>query len=266
MPRSASQQTFRQPGRARVADQIVDDLRDQLLSGALPLGERLPTERELAERYGVSGATIREALSALAAMGLIRVRHGSGSYVIVTGDSLIATALASVVRLERMGAAEVLGILGALYGYSVELACARASKAEVAELRRAAEHLAVIADVDDTVANLKAFTRQLAEISHNPILTALCKLLVDLQLELAQELTERKVAALKRVAGGLYDHRIRVVEALEARDAPRAVAAVRAYHQRTVALLSTSRKAREIAPSDPHLADLVSSLLERKQQ
>jgi GntR family transcriptional repressor for pyruvate dehydrogenase complex len=266
LPLPAAESTFRVPGRVRVTDQVVDDLRDQLLSGALAHGERLPTERELADRYGVSGATIREALSALAAMGLIRARHGSGSYVIVSGDSLIATAISSVVRLERMGAAEVLGILGALCGYSVELACARADKGEIAELRNAAERLAVIVDVDDSVAKLKAFVRQLAAISHNPILTALCKLLFDLQLQLVLELTDRKVAAWKHLAGGLYAQRIRVVEALEARDVAGAVASVRAYHKRTVALIASSPKARAIEPSDPRLAELVSSLLERKPQ
>ena len=45
--------------RGRVADQIVEDLRGQILSGVLPDGARLPSERELAARYDVSAPTIR---------------------------------------------------------------------------------------------------------------------------------------------------------------------------------------------------------------
>lgn len=60
--------------RGRVADQIVEDLRSQILSGALPDGTRLPSERELAAHYDVSGR-IREAVRVLAAMGLLNTRQ-----------------------------------------------------------------------------------------------------------------------------------------------------------------------------------------------
>jgi len=54
----ASSRTGRGIGRGRVADQILDDLRERILTGELPNGSRLPAERELAGQYGVSGATI----------------------------------------------------------------------------------------------------------------------------------------------------------------------------------------------------------------
>jgi GntR family transcriptional repressor for pyruvate dehydrogenase complex len=50
--------------RSRVADQIFKDLRHQIVLGELPRGSKLPTERELAERYQVSGPTVREAIRA----------------------------------------------------------------------------------------------------------------------------------------------------------------------------------------------------------
>lgn len=65
----------------RLYRQVADQLRAYIDSGAAPVGARMPTERELAERLGVSRPTIREALIALEVEGRIRIRVGSGIYV-----------------------------------------------------------------------------------------------------------------------------------------------------------------------------------------
>src|SRR6202163_1754931 len=105
--------------RGRVADQIVEDLRSQILSGALPDGARLPSERELAAHYDVSGPTIREAIRVLTAMGLLNTRNGSRTTVTADADTLLAMSISSVVQFEKMGAGDVLGLLGALNAYAV---------------------------------------------------------------------------------------------------------------------------------------------------
>ena len=80
--------------------------------GSSPNGSRLPAERELAEQYGVSGATVREAIRVVSTAGLVSVRHGTGSFVTAESDTMIGMSIASVVRLEGVGATEVLGVLG----------------------------------------------------------------------------------------------------------------------------------------------------------
>jgi GntR family transcriptional regulator, transcriptional repressor for pyruvate dehydrogenase complex len=254
-------QSFRVLDRGRVADQILEDMRDQILRGTLAHGTRLPAERELAERYGVSGATIREAVRALAAMGLVSVRHGSGTTVTARGDTLIAMSIASVVQLENVGAAGIIGVLGTLHAHAAELAATQATKPEIASLRLAAERLATISSVPQTVADLKDFLQQLSAMSHNALLAALCRALVELQVGLALDVSGGKLSSWKRVAGGLHAERLRIVEALEGRDADRAVALVRAYHQRTLKLIAASPKARRMRQSDPQLAQLLASLM-----
>src|SRR5882757_4357709 len=108
--------------RSRVADQIFKELRHQIVVGNLPRGAKLPTERELAERYDVSGPTVREAIRGLTAMGLADVRHGSGAYVTAATESLIAMSLGTVIQLEGLGAVEVLSVLGALNEQAAALA------------------------------------------------------------------------------------------------------------------------------------------------
>ena len=61
--------------------QLAQLLREQIAAGSLPPGSRLPTEHELADRYGISRATVRQSLAALAAEGAIRRETGRGTFV-----------------------------------------------------------------------------------------------------------------------------------------------------------------------------------------
>ncbi len=67
--------------RSRLSQKIVLQICDLIRNGQIVPGNRLPSERELAERLQVSRASLREALSALEISGLIETRHGGGTYV-----------------------------------------------------------------------------------------------------------------------------------------------------------------------------------------
>jgi DNA-binding FadR family transcriptional regulator len=62
-------------------DRVFEQLRSQILSGAIAAGTQLPNERELAEAFGVNRASVREALKRLAFLELVEVRHGQGTFV-----------------------------------------------------------------------------------------------------------------------------------------------------------------------------------------
>ncbi|WP_349310255.1 FadR/GntR family transcriptional regulator [Microbacterium sp. MM2322] len=66
---------------ARAADGVFEGLREDIVAGRLTVGERLPSEAALAEQYGVSRPSVREAIRSLQALGLTRTRTGSGTYV-----------------------------------------------------------------------------------------------------------------------------------------------------------------------------------------
>ena len=250
-------QPARRIDRGRVADQILDDLRERILSGALPDGTRLPAERDLAVQYGVSGATVREVIRALSAMGLISSKHGSGSSVTAHGDTLIGLSLSSVARLEKMGPADVLGILSALLGHAAELAAREASVQELATLREAAEAIVPVTSAAQAADSLRLYLRRLAEISHNPLLATLCRFLIDLQIDLALERSGGSLASWKRTAGELHAERMDIVDALASRSPERAMELTRAYQQRALTLIEPSRKSKARREPDPDLSRLL---------
>jgi DNA-binding FadR family transcriptional regulator len=69
------------PDRQRVDEQIAASIADAILDGVFPPGSTLPPERELADQLGVNRTSLRQGLARLQQMGLIQVRHGSGSVV-----------------------------------------------------------------------------------------------------------------------------------------------------------------------------------------
>jgi DNA-binding transcriptional regulator YhcF (GntR family) len=131
------QRAYRTIERVRAADQILGDLRGRILRGEFAHGSRFPAERDLAEKYGVSTGTVREAVRALAATGLVRVRHGSGSYVTGRSETTIAVSLASAIQLEGSPATDVMDILGVLNSHAAGLAARQATDEEIASLRGA---------------------------------------------------------------------------------------------------------------------------------
>lgn len=80
--------TFVKARRVRSFDDIVDQVRTAIVDGSILAGERLPSERELAEQFGVSRATLREALRALEAVGLIEIRLGAHGGAFATEGAL----------------------------------------------------------------------------------------------------------------------------------------------------------------------------------
>jgi DNA-binding FadR family transcriptional regulator len=247
--------------RGRVADQIVDDLRGQILSGALPDGARLPAERELATRYDVSGPTIREAVRVLTAMGLLSTRNGSRTTVTARSDTLLAMSIASVVQLEKVTAADVFGVLGALNAYAVEQAVERASEEDIAGLRVAAEQAAKIVDVESAAAAIQHYFVTLSAISHNPLLAVLCRLITEIQIGLAVKLSGGTIEHWRRVAGSLHRARMDIVDAIAQRDSARAVQLVRDYHRKVVKRIQSSPRAKELRETDPGFATMMSAWL-----
>ena len=93
--------SFDKVRRVRTFDDVLDQLREAILSGRIRPGERLPGERQLCEEFGVGRPTLREALRSLEAVGMIEVRpgKGGGSYAVTPSESTLGDALASLVTL-----------------------------------------------------------------------------------------------------------------------------------------------------------------------
>jgi GntR family transcriptional repressor for pyruvate dehydrogenase complex len=252
--------------RSRIADRITDDLRMQIARGDLPHGAKLPTERTLAQRYGVSGATIREAIRGLTTIGLVQTRHGSGSYVSADEDALIAMSLGTAIQLRDAGIPEILGILGVLNTYAASLAITNASSEDVNDVERALDQLDAATTVEAVAESLKLFVSRLSAASHNPLLGALIRFLVDLQIGIALEFWGQSFAEFRDVVGKFAGERRQVVAALRKHDRAAVREAVEQYHRHAMRVIGGMPGSRKLGLSGVLQAKIVPELLSRRRQ
>lgn len=261
MIRLESAPSFDRVGRDTVGGQVFDSLRRQIIDGTLRRGDKLPTEKNLAESYGVSGATIREAVRALSAMQLVKVRHGSGAYVTADVESLIGMSLESMIQMERVGVPDVLGILGILNTYAAELAASRASLEDIDGLVAALDLLDAGENIETMVKGLSSFLAGVAAASHNPLLAALCKFLSLIQMQLARELFGVTSEEWRKTTASLASERRDLVHAISLRNGQKAGALCRIYHQNALNVIMALPHADAATLSDPKLVQLLSSLI-----
>lgn len=124
---------LRSADRTPLVDQVIDQLRAQIASGEWPVGSRIPPEPELVGQLGVGRNTLREAVRALAHLGLLESRQGAGTFV--RADSELAGAVG-----RRLAHAELRDVLEVRRGFEVEaarLAARRRTHADLTTLRAA---------------------------------------------------------------------------------------------------------------------------------
>ncbi|MCV7075611.1 FadR/GntR family transcriptional regulator [Mycobacterium szulgai] len=213
------------PDRQRVDEQIATSLADAILDGVFPPGSALPPERELAEQLGVNRTSLRQGLARLQQMGLIEVRHGSGS-VVCDPEGLTHPAVVEAL-VRKLGPDflvelfEIRAALGPLIG---RLAAAR-SKPEDAEALRAA--LAAVGEADTAAA------RQAADVAYFRVLIHSTR---NRALGLLYRWVEHAFGGREHELTGAYADAEPVVadlraitDAVLARDADTAAATVEAY-------------------------------------
>ena len=176
----------------RPADAIQAQIRTMIASRKLKAGDRLPTERELAEQFSVSRNSVRQAIRSLADGGLLEVKKGaSGGAFIRNGGA--AAVRAGLVDLYSLGAIQPAHLIETRLLIGVEaarLACERGTDDELAELEenvREAEKAARAGDAARrTMINLE-FYRILARMTHNPLLEIVTDAVMVITLRFVEE-------------------------------------------------------------------------------
>ena len=121
--------TFEGVVRRPVYEQVADQLREAILDGTLQAGEVLPAERELCERFGVSRTSVREALRALQAQGLVVVAGANAPLRVAGAESFsndtVRASLTHLLRLGRVPLADLVVLRVALEAAVAEAAARR---------------------------------------------------------------------------------------------------------------------------------------------
>lgn len=206
--------------KTSISKQIAEQIRDAIVSGQLEIGDRLPTEDELAQRYGVSRPSVREALKRLAAQNLVRARRGptGGNFVVRPSYDELAESLSGaatlLIGIGELGIEEIIEARRVLQHSCLELAAVNATASDIRQLEAALarQQDPQISDEAFCQADV-AFHRALVDATGNGMLRFVMYTVLDALIPVAN-----MVVTVVRKRSDILDLHARMLEQLQQRD------------------------------------------------
>jgi GntR family transcriptional repressor for pyruvate dehydrogenase complex len=232
IPPPAEQDIFRPVSTGRISEIIVEQIRALMRQGQLKPGDRLPPERDLCERFGVSRVTVREALRMLESSGLVQIRVGArgGAFVTAPSGDRVGEGLADMLTLSAISAADVTEVRMILEVGIVPLVCERATEQDIADLEMICERSeeALRAGTYSMDYSLE-FHARVAQATHNP---AVVMLVESFRGPIHMSLQQAREVAPEMGELGTREHE-RFIEAIRRREADVATKIMREHLERT---------------------------------
>lgn len=213
--------------RPRLYEQVLDRLRAYAVEHELRAGDRLPPERELAQRLGVSRASVKQAVVVLEVQGLVETRHGGGTYLV--RDTLDAEPVDRLVERQRR-LPDVLEAREAMETKLAELAAERRTEEDLAAMRAALGEMEsdIVAGGHGAEGD-RRFHAAVTAAGHSTLLAQFMRSISDAVAESRNESLRQPGRPTRSL-----DQHMRILDAVQAGDPDAAAAAMRS-HVRTVA-------------------------------
>jgi GntR family transcriptional repressor for pyruvate dehydrogenase complex len=208
-----------------VAEEVADRIRVLILDGTFPPGQALPAERALAEWFGVSRGSIRDAFRTLETLGLLATRHGQGTFPQELDVDRLVAPLASVLSYHYELQDELLDVRLMFEPAVARVAATRVTDEDLADLERilGAQRRKLRAG-RSAIVEVTAFHDAVARATRNRVVVSIMSTLNDLLVE-----SRKRRLKQKGRPGRSLDGHEAVVAALRRRDAAAAAEAMREH-------------------------------------
>ena len=200
--------------RRKASEQIVEELMRMIQYGQYVQGDRLPSENELAKMFGVSRSPVREALSVLAASGIIESHQGGGSYVTAAIEAPKLQPL--VDKVSDLN--DILYLLEMRYMLepgAATMAAQRGDEKDLENIREALARFGAVTDNEEAIGEEEdfAFHRAVVLAAHNPILLDIVDY-VSKHYHRSMAQTLAKNVGLQRKRQQVYKEHVAIFEAI----------------------------------------------------
>jgi GntR family transcriptional repressor for pyruvate dehydrogenase complex len=223
-------------------EQVADQVQQMVVDEALHPGDRLPSERKLAEQIRVSRSVIREAMKVLKVRGLIEARPGSGTYIREPQVADVSAPVGLMLSMRQVPGrfSNLLEVRRTLEVAVSGLAARRATDEDIARMEAAIVEAATHTDdVEQFTRADLAFHAALAEATHNELYSVLLAPIAGLSFEFRMSTYHHDAQAA--IDGVLFAHR-QILDQVKAQDPEGARQAMRAHLDRSEGLMMATHK------------------------
>ena len=203
--------------QTKLSDTIVAHFEQMIVDGRLRAGQKLPSERQLAQQFNVSRPSLREAIQKLEAKGVVERRQGGGTYVVNTVNEQLTQPLFELLAKHPESQFDLLEFRHALEGISSFYAALRGTKADLERIEESIKGIvqSQSAEINEQVDALVEFYHRIAEASHNVILVHVVQGMQELLAENIRQNLEI-IGSRKELLEKLNQHRQQLVSAIVA--------------------------------------------------
>lgn len=198
-------------GNQKTYQYVFEYFSNQILSGEMKINDKIPTEREIAEKLGVSRNSIREVMHMLEINGLIECVQGSGNYVRCDPQEYMMKTVHMVMALMNIDYTEVFHIRAGYELTALRLAISNATEEEIEGIHEALVKMEEAKDFNQSSYWDHEFHRRLLHASHNRMLILYASMISDMVDQFIFDLRKRILGhyadadALSRAHWGIYD-------------------------------------------------------------
>lgn len=205
----------------KVYEQVIEQIKIMIIDGTLKKGDKLPTERDLAEQLQVSRTSVREALRALDVIGLVESRQGAGNYIRENFENSLFEPMSAMFMLEGGTPMEILEFRRILEEETVALAASRITDDEIEFLRCLLDEMKSSTDENRDVVLDKEFHFAIARASKNLLVINILQVISQLIDEFIKD-SRKSLLMFKDNKIKLVEHHEGIYNALKNRDAAEA--------------------------------------------
>lgn len=164
----------------RVYEQVVENIKGMIENGELKIGDKLPTERAMAEELNVSRASIREAIRSLEVIGLIESKQGAGNYIKKDFSEILLEPLSMMFMLQQGSAIDIYELREFLELSTIMVSAKRISKEELEKLKELIDKFKSSEIEANNVMIDKEFHYTIVKAANNPLITNLLNVVSQL--------------------------------------------------------------------------------------
>ncbi len=234
----------------RVSQRIIDQIKQVLFSGKLKPGDKLPTERQLAEQFNVSRLLVREALHILESMGLLTIKGGStgGAFVTVPDYTVTADVFRSLVKLGKVSIHHLVETRNIIEPTAARLAAERATEYDIKLMHESIKSMVkMLKKKEEAIIpySYPPFHSTVINASKNPVLALTFSAIQDLIYDAYKNIIVTPEMMEKNILG-----HIKIVKSIKARDQEKAFTAMQKHLVDTQKWIGNSMKTRRCKISD----------------
>lgn len=201
----------------KITELIVEQIKKAILEGTMKPGDKLPSERELSDKFEASRIAVREALISLESSGLVKIKPGSGAFVANITSKTMSESLYSILRMQNISIHEITEARLMIEPHLARLASERANKEDIVRLEQNVEEASALmrSSTIPTTRNI-GFHGILAEMTRNAVIIHLMKTLLDVMdamfsdVDVADNATKRM-----RISKGSINQHKNIIKALK---------------------------------------------------